>query len=94
MLNILIVGMWWHGWNREKDFDEIAGSLICGHLIECAAYVTGGYFSGFKRLLEHCENLGFPIAELEADGSCTITKEEKAGGEVSIQRRCSLLLSH
>jgi hypothetical protein len=33
--------MWWHGWDREKDFDQIAGSLICGHLIECAAYVTG-----------------------------------------------------
>ncbi|OAG02272.1 uncharacterized protein CC84DRAFT_1198468 [Paraphaeosphaeria sporulosa] len=28
------VGLWWHGWNREKDFDQIAGSLICGHLIE------------------------------------------------------------
>jgi hypothetical protein len=33
--------MWWHGWDRQKDFDQIAGSLICGHLIECAAYVTG-----------------------------------------------------
>lgn len=74
--------MWWHGWDRSKDFDHIAGSLICGHLIECAAYVTGGYFSGFKRLLDGCENLGFPIAELEADGSCTITKEENTGGEV------------
>jgi hypothetical protein len=76
-------GMYWHGWDRSKDFDQIAGSLICGHLIECAAYVTGGYFSGFKRLMEGCENLGFPIAELEADGSCTITKEENTGGEVS-----------
>jgi hypothetical protein len=33
--------MWWHGWDREKDFDQIAGSLVCGHLVECAAYVTG-----------------------------------------------------
>jgi len=91
--------MWWHGWDRQKDFDQIAGSLICGHLIECAAYVCGkcaelglqntfdkapgGYFSGFKHLMEGCENLGFPIAELEHDGSCVITKEENTGGEVS-----------
>jgi hypothetical protein len=84
--------MYWHGWDRHKDFDQIAGSLICGHLIECAAYVTGGYFSGFKRLMESCENLGFPIAELEYDGSCTITKEPGCGGEVSIGTVASQLL--
>ncbi|CAK7231960.1 hypothetical protein SCUCBS95973_008100 [Sporothrix curviconia] len=78
-------GMWWHGWDRGTDFDEIAGSLVCGHLIECAAYVTGGYFSGFKRLLDKCENLGFPIAELAHDGSCVITKEQNnTGGEASV----------
>jgi len=32
--------------------------------------------------MEGCENLGFPIAELAADGSCTITKEANTGGEV------------
>ena len=26
--------MWWHGWNRESDFDHIAGALMAGHLIE------------------------------------------------------------
>ena len=85
-------GMYWHGWDRTVDFDQIAGSLICGHLIECAAYVTGGYFSGFKRLIESCENLGFPIAELEWDGSCTITKEPGTGGEVSVGTVASQLL--
>ncbi|CAH0047586.1 unnamed protein product [Clonostachys solani] len=85
-------GMWWHGWDREKDFDQVAGSLICGHLVECAAYVTGGYFSGFKRLMEGCENLGFPIAELHHDGSCVITKEEGTGGEVSVGTVASQLL--
>jgi hypothetical protein len=35
--------------------------------------------------MEKCENLGFPIAELEADGSCTITKEENTGGEASLE---------
>ncbi|KAF2840323.1 DUF1446-domain-containing protein [Patellaria atrata CBS 101060] len=86
------VAMWWHGWDRNKHFDEIAGSLICGHLIECAAYVCGGYFSGFKRLMERCENLGFPIASIEADGSCVIEKEPNTGGEVSVGTVASQLL--
>jgi hypothetical protein len=105
--------MWWHGWDRQKDWDEIAGSLICGHLIECAAYVcgkehceqpllkmltdnSGGYFSGFKRLMDKCENFGFPIAMLESDGSCVITKEQNGtGGEVSfsLPRRPSTVSS-
>lgn len=56
----------------------------------------GGYFSGFKRLLEKCENLGFPIAELASDGSCVITKEENnTGGEVSFRNTClHLVLIH
>lgn len=74
--------MWYHGWDRNTDLDQIAGSLVCGHLIECSAYVTGGYYSGFKSLMDGCENLGFPIAEVNADGSCVLTKEANTGGEV------------
>ena len=75
--------MWWHGWNRDTDFDQLGGSLIAGHLIECSSYVCGGYYSGFKDLFGGCENIGFPIAEIYADGSCTIEKEPGTGGEVS-----------
>ncbi|KAM0272913.1 hypothetical protein ACHAQH_008497 [Verticillium albo-atrum] len=71
---------------------RIAGSLVCGHLIECSAYVTGGYYSGFKQLMDGCENLGFPIAEVDMDGSCIITKEEGTGGEVSVGTVSSQLL--
>ncbi|KAH8680030.1 hypothetical protein BGZ60DRAFT_445451 [Tricladium varicosporioides] len=83
--------MWWHDWKRD-DFDQIAGSLICGHLIECAAYVCGGYFSGFKRLQDGWENFGFPIASVEASGECTIEKEPDTGGEVSVGTVSSQLL--
>ena len=76
--------MWWHGWDRETDLDQIAGSLVAGHLIECSSYVCGGYYSGFKSLMEGCENIGFPIAEVNVDGSCILTKEANTGGEVSI----------
>ncbi|CAK7206159.1 hypothetical protein SEUCBS139899_008944 [Sporothrix eucalyptigena] len=76
--------MWWHNWDREADLDPLAGSLIAGHLIECSSYVCGGYYSGFKNLLESCENIGFPIAEIMPDGTSIITKEANTDGEVSV----------
>ncbi|KAK6193525.1 hypothetical protein LQW54_012360 [Pestalotiopsis sp. IQ-011] len=84
--------MWYHGWDRETDLDHITGSLVCGHLIECSAYVTGGYYSGFKSLMDGCENLGFPIAEVNADGSCILTKEANTGREISVGTVSSQLL--
>ncbi|KIM99953.1 hypothetical protein OIDMADRAFT_181238 [Oidiodendron maius Zn] len=84
--------MWWHGWNRDVDFDQLAGSLIAGHLIECSSYVCGGYYSGFKDLFNGCENIGFPIAEVFADGSCAIIKEPNTGGEISVGTVTSQLL--
>jgi hypothetical protein len=84
--------MWYYGWNRDKDFNQIAGSLVAGHLIECSSYVCGGYYSGFKNLFEGCEDIGFPIAEIFQDGSCVITKEEGTGGEISIGTVTSQLL--
>ena len=84
--------MWWHGWDREKDFDQIAGSLIAGHLIECSSYVCGGYYSGFKNLFDGCENLGFPIAEIQADGKFYMEKEPGTGGEMSVGTCSSQLL--
>lgn len=74
------------GWNRDTDFDQIAGALVAGHLIECSSYVCGGYYSGFKDLFDGCENLGFPIAEIHYDGTCVIEKEPGTGGEVSLQK--------
>ena len=82
--------MWWHGWDRDQDFDQLAGSLVAGHLIECASYVCGGYYSGFKDLFDGCEDIGYPIAEVYHDGSCMIEKEPGTGGEVSrIAALCS-----
>ncbi|OIW26245.1 DUF1446-domain-containing protein [Coniochaeta ligniaria NRRL 30616] len=84
--------MWWHGWDRETDLDQIAGSLVTGHLIECSAYVCGGYYSGFKDLMDGCENIGFPIAEVNVDGSCILSKEPNTGGEISVGTVASQLL--
>ena len=54
-----------------------------GHLMECGAQVTGGYFCdpGFKDVPEPW-NLAFPICEVEPDGSAVITKVAGTGGAV------------
>ncbi|KAK5734784.1 hypothetical protein LTR17_008715 [Elasticomyces elasticus] len=84
--------MWWHGWDRESDFDRVAGALMAGHLIECSSYVCGGYYSGFKDLFDGCENVGFPIAQIERDGSFFMEKEANTGGEISVGTCASQLL--
>lgn len=84
--------MWWHSWNRHEDFDQTAGSLVAGHLIECSSYVCGGYYSGFKNLFEGCENHGFPIASINKDGTFTLSKEPNTGGEMSVGTASSQLL--
>ena len=81
---------WHHGWQRT-DWNELAGAVVAGHLIECSSQVTGGNYSFFNEVpgLEH---IGFPFAEVAADGSCVIGKHEGTGGEVSLGTVTSQLL--
>ncbi len=55
-----------------------------GHLLECGAQVTGGYFAdpGDKDV-PGLATLGYPIAEIDPDGHCTITKPAGTGGCIS-----------
>ncbi|WP_229052953.1 acyclic terpene utilization AtuA family protein [Aeromicrobium sp. Leaf350] len=71
-----------HGWKRD-DLDALAGAVVAGHVIECGTQATGGNYSGF-RALDLSAPLGFPIAEIDADGSSVITKHESAGGAVTV----------
>jgi hypothetical protein len=70
------------GWARD-DWDALAGAVVAGHAIECGAQVTGGNYAFFEEVpgLDH---VGFPIAELHADGSSVITKHEGTGGLVDV----------
>ncbi|RKK05970.1 acyclic terpene utilization AtuA family protein [Pseudoroseomonas wenyumeiae] len=73
------------GWTAE-DYEKLGAGNGIGHLMECGAQVTGGYFTdpGFKDVPEPW-NFGFPIAEVEADGSVVITKTPGTGGAVTLQ---------
>jgi hypothetical protein len=73
---------WKFNWQRS-DFDALAGALTAGHIIECGAQATGGNYSFFQEVPSF-RNVGYPIAEIEADGSFTITKHPGTGGLVSV----------
>ncbi|KAJ2904383.1 DUF1446-domain-containing protein [Zalerion maritima] len=90
---VIGVAAWWHGWGREQ-FDELAGALVAGHLIECSCYVTGGYYSGFRDLMNDGRhiNMGFPIAEVDYKGECDLVKEKDTGGCVTVGSCASQLL--
>lgn len=70
------------GW-REDDWDRLARGTMAGHLLECGAQVSGGYYAdpGVKDVPD-LAHLGFPIAEIDADGHCTITKPAGTGGRI------------
>ena len=76
-----------HGWS-PTSYDELAGAVVAGHVIECGAQATGGNFSGFRALVRNgmdpAQPLGFPVAEVAADGSSVITKHDGTGGAVTV----------
>lgn len=70
------------GWT-PSDLDSLAGATMAGHLLECGAQVTGGYFADpGKKDVPNMHDIGFPIAEIFADGRCIITKAADTGGLV------------
>ncbi len=75
------------GWT-PADHDALAGAVVAGHVIECGTQATGGNFSGFRSLMkagmDPTKPLGFPVAELHADGSSTLTKQAGTGGAVTV----------
>jgi hypothetical protein len=70
------------GW-RMDDWDRLARTTMAGHLLECGAQVTGGYFAdpGYKSVPD-LHAVGFPIAEIADSGDCVIGKADRTGGVV------------
>jgi hypothetical protein len=71
-----------HGWAAD-DWDRLAAGTIVGHILECGAQSTGGNFSRFWEVPD-LWNVGYPIAEVAADGSFVVTKHPGTGGLVTV----------
>ncbi len=76
--------MYEFGWGKD-EWNLLGAGTVCGHLLECAAYVTGGYFydPGYTEDVPNLANIGYPIAEVYEDGEAIITKVTGTGGIVS-----------
>lgn len=73
---------WKFNWARNNH-DALAGALTAGHIIECGAQCCGGNYAFFEEVPSF-RDVGYPIAEMEADGSFTVTKHPGTGGLVSV----------
>ena len=72
------------GW-RPNDWDLLGRGVLVGHLLECAGQLSGGYFAdpGVKPV-PGLARLGFPYAEVSADGAAVVSKVAGSGGRVDL----------
>ena len=70
------------GW-AANDWDLLAAGATAGHIVECGAQTTGGNSQVEWRQIPDLDEIGYPIAEVNADGSFIITRHAGAGGRVT-----------
>ena len=70
---------------RLDDWQRLGRGTVVGHLLECAGQITGGYYAqpGMQDV-KALARLGFPLAEVDPEGNCVITKVAGSGGEVTV----------
>jgi len=71
------------GWQRD-DLDLLASGSLAGHLIECGPQATGGNYTDWHEVADTLHEVGYPIAEIAADGGVVMTKPKGTGGCVTI----------
>ncbi|GAB7548599.1 acyclic terpene utilization AtuA family protein [Cupriavidus sp. CuC1] len=73
------------GWSWQ-DWDRLARATMAGHLLECGAQVTGGYFAdpGMKDVPD-VHAVGYPIVCLDEDGNIEVGKAADTGGCVDLR---------
>ncbi len=71
------------GWSAD-DLDRMADATLVGHLLECGGQLSGGYFAdGERKRVDGLATLGFPYADVDADGSAVYGKVPGTGGLIS-----------
>jgi hypothetical protein len=78
------------GWKLEDaqqagDLDRLAQGLAVGHLLECSGQGSGGNFGsqGAWKSIPDLAHIGYPIAQVNEDGSVLITKAPGTGGLIN-----------
>lgn len=75
-----------HGldWSYD-DYAKLAVGTIAGHLMECAAQLTGGCFADpGKKDVPDMARIGFPFADVDAAGNLVLGKVDGSGGRLDV----------
>lgn len=71
------------GW-RSGEWDRLAAGSLAGHILECGPQATGGNHTDWEGIAGSIHNIGYPIGDIEADGSFTLRKPADSGGMVTV----------
>jgi hypothetical protein len=70
------------GW-QPRHLDSMAMGSLAGHILECGPQATGGNFTDWEAVTG-IDDIGYPIAEIAADGGFICTKPANTGGMVTV----------
>jgi hypothetical protein len=68
------------GWSWT-DWDRLAAGTVAGHVLECGAQATGGNLTDWGKVAPL--DVGYPIADVQRDGTFVVRKHAGTGGRVS-----------
>ncbi len=71
------------GW-QPGEWDRLAAGSLAGHILECGPQATGGNHTDWEDIAGTIHNIGYPIGDIEADGSFTLRKPKDTGGAVTV----------
>ena len=71
------------GW-RPGEWNRLAAGSLAGHILECGPQATGGNHTDWETIAGSIHNIGYPIGDIEADGSFTLRKPAESGGAVTV----------
>ncbi|MCZ6787013.1 MAG: DUF1446 domain-containing protein [Planctomycetota bacterium] len=75
----------------DNDWNKLAAGIVAGHIIECGTQCTGGNFTDWQDVPSF-DNMGYPLVEVNADGTFTVTKHPNTGGMVTVHTVSEQLL--
>lgn len=79
------------GWGPD-DLHLLAAGTLAGHILECGVQATGGNFTDWSEVVEGCDTLGYPVAEIASGGDFVVTKPRDTAGQVSVGTICEQLV--